>query len=130
MDEEKKPIDWSKYVEEEVEAKDLFKNIKNDKINREFLCNYIDQPIVLWGYFDRIVDKTKALMQNCAFEENGIIISLGHMRWNNFIQHRPANKKYEYGEYVRILGKVDQYNNSDPSYDPEYTYRVDVLQIL
>lgn len=128
-EEDRVQIDWSSLVKEEVKEADLFNNIQNDKINREFLSNHVDDVIVLWGSFDRKIGKN-ALMQKCGFSENGVNIYLGHMKWTDFFLHAPNEKKYVYDEHIRILGKVYTYSNSDPSYNLDNTYGVKVIKIL
>lgn len=123
-------IDWSKYVKKDNQTQVSFDNFKNDKINREFLSNHIGEKIILWGYFDRIVNDTKALIQNCGFEEHNINISLGHMWWSDFVQNKPENKEYKYGEYVSILGEIYEYKNTDTDYGLKFTYGARVIKIL
>ena len=130
MEEDGVTINWENYIKEEVSVNDLFKNLKNDKINRTFLCNHVGEIIEIWGYFDRIVPGSRALMQNCGFFEFGMNFNLGHMRWDDFLLHKPKGKIYKYGEFIRIKGLIYEYKNTDPDFDPEYTYGVRVIEFL
>ncbi|MCB6343666.1 hypothetical protein [Enterocloster lavalensis] len=123
-------IDFNHLVKDEEMVAPLSKNIYNQKFCRNFLEKYLDENIILWGEFDRIVNKTMALMQNCEFNNNGTICVLGHMRWSNFTQNKPRGVFYNYGDRITVQGQVYQYKNTDPDFDPEFTYGIKVLQIL
>lgn len=109
----------------------MFENFLNDKLSREFLTNHIGKELIVQGVFITYDKKHRILAENCSYFDDLIdtYIDLGHMWWQNIINHKEYSNIAK-NSTIKIMCKVVAYKSNDKNYSYPVTYGLTDCRIL
>lgn len=110
----------------------MYEDFSNDKINREFLSNHINEELKISGIFKGYDREHHIIVENCSYYDNlfATYIILGHMWWQNIVNSCEQLINIKKDSTLVAIGTVEHYKSNDATYSIKTTYGLTNCNII